>query len=163
MLLVMGLGLALATATAVEGVPNEKPMAGASSAMSVEPMRKVAVEPPADAFATQTWQLFELQAGPDVAPIQPTALITLQFDAAAGRVSGSGGCNRYFAGATVRNQMLTVFAIGATRMACPPPAMAEESAYFAALERATGYQIEDGVLTLTLADGGWLRYRKLLD
>ena len=115
------------------------------------------------AFAAQTWRLFELQAGPDSTPTQPNSPITLQFDAVAGRVSGTGGCNRYFAGAVVRDRKLTISAIGATRMACPAPAMAEESGYLAALERATSYLVEDEVLTLTLAGGGWLRYRKLLD
>ena len=116
----------------------------------------------ADSFAAQTWRLFELQAGPDAAPNQPNALITLQFHPPAGRSQWLGRLQPLFRRGRVGDRKLTVSAIGA-RMACPPPAMAEESAYFAALERATGYQIEDGVLTLTLADDGWLRYRKLLD
>ena len=148
MMLVVGLGLALTAAIPVERVVRKNPAAEASSA---------------DSFAAQTWRLFELQVGPDSAPTQPNAPITLQFDAVAGRVSGTGGCNRYFAEAVVRDRKLTISAIGATRMACPAPAMAEESAYLAALERATGYLVEDEVLTLTLAGGGWLRYRKLLD
>ena len=60
-------------------------------------------------------------------------------------------------------QQLAVSGIGATRMACPPPAMTEESAYLAALAQVTGYSVEGDALTLTLADGGRLRYRELLD
>ena len=60
-------------------------------------------------------------------------------------------------------QQLAVSGIGATRMACPPPAMTEESAYLAALATVTGYLVEADALTLTLADGGRLRYRELLD
>ena len=78
-------------------------------------------------------------------------------------MAGKGGCNRYFGGAALTGQQLAVSEIGATRMACPPPAMTEESAYFAALERVTGYLVEGDALTLTLADGGRLRYRELLD
>jgi heat shock protein HslJ len=128
-----------------------------------EQIRKVAVEPPADPFAGETWRLFELQATAEAAPLLPVSLITLQLDAPAGKVTGKGGCNRYFGGVTLAGQRLTLSGIGATRMACPPPAMTEENAYFGALERVTGYAVEGDVLTLTLADGGRLRYRELLD
>jgi heat shock protein HslJ len=117
----------------------------------------------ADPFAGKVWRLFELQASADAAPLRPESLITLQLDARAGKVSGKGGCNHYFGGAVVIGQQLAVSGIGATRMACPPPAMAEEGAYLAALARVTGYAVEGDALTLTLAEGGRLRYRELLD
>ena len=41
--------------------------------------------------------------------------------------------------------------------------MTEESAYLAALALVTGSSVEEDALTLTLADGGRLRYRELLD
>ncbi len=149
----------------VDAIPVSNPPADESSLRTVlrEQIRMVAVEPPADPFAGKVWRLFELQASADAAPLQPESLITLQVDAPGGKVSGKGGCNRYFGTAVLTGRQLAVSGIGATRMACPPPAMTEESAYLAALERVTGYSVEEDALTLTLADGGRLRYRELLD
>ena len=48
-------------------------------------------------------------------------------------------------------------------MACPPPAMEEEHAFFAALARIEGYTVDEDRLTLALAGGGELRFRELLD
>lgn len=135
----------------------------ATRAVPIEQGRQVAAEAPAEPFHGKVWRLFELQAAPDAAPMQPSAMITLEIDAAAGRASGKGGCNRYFGGMTLSGTQLSVSGIGATQMACPPPAMDEEAAYLSALERVTGYQIEGDVLTLTLVGGGRLRYRELLD
>lgn len=128
-----------------------------------EQVHTVAVESPADPFHGRVWRLFELQATPDAAPMHPSVPITLEIDTEAGQASGKGGCNRYFGGITLAGTQLSVTGIGATQMACPPPAMDEEVAYLAVLERVTGYAIDDDVLTLTLVGGGRLRYRELLD
>lgn len=149
----------------VEEIAMPNPPADASSVRTVlvEQVRKVAVEPPADPFLGKVWRLFELQAAADAVPMHPTVPITLAIDSGAGRASGKGGCNRYFAGVTLAGTQLAMAGIGATQMACPPPAMKEEAAYLAALERVTGYAVDNDVLTLTLAGGGRLRYRELLD
>lgn len=126
-------------------------------------VRKVAVESPVDPFQGKVWRLFELVAAAGGAPMHPSVPITLEVDAATGQVSGKGGCNRYFAGAKLAGTQFTLAGIGSTQMACPPPAMDEEAAYLAALERVTGYAVEGDVLTLTLMGGGQLRYRELLD
>jgi heat shock protein HslJ len=72
-----------------------------------------------------------------------------------GRVTGSGGCNRYFgpyerAGAAIR-----IGPLAGTRMACPePPGAAEqEAAFLAAMERATTWSIREDRLELRAADG----------
>ena len=64
---------------------------------------------------------------------------------------------------TLTGTQLSLSGIGATQMACPPPAMDEEAVYLAALERVTGYAVDGRVLSLTLVGGGRLRYRELLD
>ena len=127
------------------------------------PVHMVAVGSQADPFHGRVWRLFELQVTPDVAPMHPSVPITLEIDTATGQASGKGGCNRYFGGIALAGTQLSVSGIGATQMACPPPAMDEEAAYLAALERVTGYAVDGDVLSLTLVGGGRLRYRELLD
>jgi len=101
------------------------------------------------------WTLTEL--GWDQ-PVPEGVDITLVFED--GKVSGNGGCNRYFGG--VSSEVpgeLTFSAMGATRMACEEPAMGFEQRYLAALSTASQYSFiacrlavscvtEDGVVTL---------------
>ena len=45
----------------------------------------------------------------------------------------------------------------------PPPAMDEERAFFDAIGRTQGYAVDEHGLTLTLSDGGVMRFRELID
>jgi heat shock protein HslJ len=130
-----------------------------------EMVRKVAVEPPADPFAGKVWRLVELQAAAAGPALRPDALITLAIDTPGGRASGKGGCNNWFATAAVAGRNLKLTGMGATMMACEPPALAEERAFLDALGRVQGYEVaDDGLgLTLTLAGGGRLRFGQLID
>jgi len=95
-------------------------------------------------LAGQTWiRTDDEQAAPHPA--------TLRFDDA--RITGHAGCNRFFADVAHAGARLRIGAIGATRMMCPPPAMATERSLFAALERASAYRRDDGALTLLDANG----------
>ena len=74
---------------------------------------------------------------------------TIQFSTE--RLSGSAGCNRYFAGYQLKNGYdLTIERIVATEMACPDPVgiMQQEDTYLQLLSRAKAYYIRDGQLTL---------------
>lgn len=79
---------------------------------------------------------------------------TLVFDRA-GRVSGSGGCNRFSGPVEVGAGSIRFGALAATRMACPPPGMEQEDRYFAALARSERWRVDaDGRLVLMDAAGG---------
>lgn len=88
-----------------------------------------------------------------VSPLLDTEL-TAAFGAD-GQVSGSAGCNRYFASFSVEGQTIKIGAPGATRMFCGEPAglMEQESQFLKALESAATYRISGGTLTLFTADG----------
>lgn len=80
--------------------------------------------------------------------VRPSDRITLGFDAA-GRVAGSSGCNRWFAGYQLTGESLTIRQSGATMMMCNGPAMAQERQFFAAIAQVTGFDIDDsGALVL---------------
>jgi heat shock protein HslJ len=88
---------------------------------------------------------------------------TLQF--ADGRIWGRSGCNRYSGGVTLTAETpasgaLVLGPVMSTRMACPGRADQIETAFLAALEVVTGYQIgPDGMLTLTAAGAPVIRAR----
>ena len=109
------------------------------------------------ALLAGTWRVASL-GGADV----PAGVeITLAFDAAAGRVSGRGGCNRFSGPFSLSGEGLAVGPLGMTRMACPGPAMAQEQAFAAAIEGVTGFAIgEDGALRLLAGDAEALLARR---
>lgn len=76
-----------------------------------------------------------------------------------GTVTGSTGCNRFTAPYTLDGDSLGLAAVVSTRMACPPPKDAVESAYLAAFEQVAAWRIEgDELVLLDADDGELLRY-----
>ncbi len=71
------------------------------------------------------------------------------------QVTGTAGCNNYFASYERTDSTLEVGQIGATRMMCSDPEgiMEQESGYLALLESANTYQIEAGRLKVQNASG----------
>jgi len=91
------------------------------------------------------WVLAEL--GWDQA-VADGAEITLGFQD--DRVTGKGGCNRYFGSVNAAAPgELRFSGMGATRMACPEPAMETEQRYLSALAGASRYSFLAGRLVLS--------------
>lgn len=72
-----------------------------------------------------------------------------------GKVTGSGGCNRFFAQAEVDGDKIKIGKAGATMMACAEALVDQERKFFAALEKAATFRIcgEQGKLFLVDANG----------
>ncbi len=106
-------------------------------------------------FESQPWVLVSgIDLPADVAVSAPSAT----FDA--GTVAGSTGCNRYTAAYTVDGDSLEIGQIASTRIACPPPADAIETAYVEALGQVSAWRTEDDELVLVGADDDeLLRYQ----
>lgn len=85
-------------------------------------------------------------AGAESEPL-PGTEITLRLEE--GQLSGSAGCNNYFADYTVEGATLTLGPAGSTRMAC-------EAEFLAALEKVASYQTRLETLSLYDAEGGLL-------
>jgi putative lipoprotein len=68
-------------------------------------------------------------------PVIDNSASTITFEAA-GRVTGRGGCNRYFGTAAIEDERLSFGPLGATKMACPPALMDQERRFFGVLARA---------------------------
>lgn len=109
-----------------------------------------------------TWRLvgFETDSGPLPAAEAPATLeFPTQAEAGAGRLGGSGGCNRYVAIYTLAGDRLSIGPLGSTRMMCGPERMAQEDRFFRALQLAERCELRDGELLIAYA-GGELRFAR---
>lgn len=86
--------------------------------------------------------------------------ITANFGAD-GEVSGSAGCNQYFATYAIAGKELTFAQLAFTEMACLEPAgvMEQEQAFLSALQGVQQFKLADGQLQLLTADGWLLTFR----
>jgi heat shock protein HslJ len=99
-------------------------------------------------LAGTTWSL----AGLNGLPLPEKVQVTAEFGSD-GTVSGSAGCNTYSGSYTLDGGSITIGSLASTEMACPEPQMAAETAYLAALGKATAWTIDaEGKLSLAGAD-----------
>ncbi|NWG54429.1 MAG: META domain-containing protein [Hydrogenophilaceae bacterium] len=86
------------------------------------------------------WRLAAIDGAP---PSGEAPTIAFEGD----RVAGFAGCNRYFAAIEQDPNVARYFTgIGATRMACPEPAMSLETRFLARLGETMSVRVVDGVL-----------------
>jgi heat shock protein HslJ len=97
----------------------------------------------------------------DQLPVLPDVPTSLRF--ADGRVSGTGGCNRFSGSYTTTGGDLVFGAVAATQMACAEPQMAQETKLFSLLKGkvSTRYTV-DGGLILTNESGQRATFRQVI-
>ncbi|HSD95342.1 MAG TPA: META domain-containing protein [Syntrophales bacterium] len=81
-----------------------------------------------------------------------------------GKISGSGGCNRYFGGWGIlegTKDTIRIWRTGSTKMACQDPVMTQEYGYLEELSRVSSFAIEGRELRLYFNEGrGVLRFTR---
>ena len=87
----------------------------------------------------------------DGTPVKNKTESTINFEDAT-RVTGSGGCNRFFGTAELSGQALEVGPLGTTRMACPDTIMNQEHRFLKALESVRRYRVDDATDLLYLSN-----------
>ena len=102
------------------------------------------------------WQVESIDRG----GIVDRSIATLDFREA-GRLAGSGSCNRYFGGVTREGSELTIGGVGSTLMACVEALMSQERRFFAALEATRRYEVQSDNRLLLLDESGDERIRAL--
>ncbi|GAP97004.1 META domain-containing protein [Leptolyngbya sp. NIES-2104] len=75
------------------------------------------------------------------------AQTTLRFDST-NRLTGRGGCNQYFAEFQQQGNAFKVGAIGATKKACSPALMNQETRFFEALQQAQRVRLDGSFLLI---------------
>ncbi len=104
--------------------------------------------PAAAASPRGSWLAEDIKGGGVIDRLQTT----LQLGAD-GKVTGTGGCNRYMGTATVKGDAITFGPMAGTRMACTPAVMDQENKFHAALETVRSWHIAQGLLFLRDASG----------
>ena len=89
----------------------------------------------------------------------PVAYRTPTIEFAGDRISGTGGCNRFFGGYAVSGEAISFTGVGATEMACEPVVMAQEAAFHTALGDARRFRREGESLILASSSGDVLVFR----
>lgn len=110
---------------------------------------------PGQGLRGTSWMVTEYDNGTGLDDILPGSEVTVAFGND-GRVTGSAGCNNYFAAYTTNTSGMSIkiVQVGLTRMLCQPAdAMVQEDNFITALKTANTYQIEGRHLTLRQADG----------
>ena len=95
------------------------------------------------------WRLGRyLDVAGELQPVIPATFIDARF--AAGKVSGSAGCNRYTGGYTSgqKNQLLFEGRMGSTRMACAQAVADQEQRYLGLLPAVGSREFRGGMLVL---------------
>lgn len=130
------------------------------------PSQTYAAEPPATTPAQKTdtptpseeatvnttpvgsWLLEDLGGGGVIDRVRTE--LTLDSD---GRISGSGGCNRFMGDGKLDGKTLTIGPLAGTRMACPPAVMEQEDRFLKTLEKVQGWRVDTAQKKLHLLDG----------
>lgn len=109
------------------------------------------------------WELKEYGPSGSLTPVLPETRVFAVFTPD-GKISGSGGCNRYFGGwAFVEGEpnILRIWRTGSTKMACPVPVMIQEHRFLEELGRASSYLTDGRELRLYYDSGkGVLRFSR---
>lgn len=99
---------------------------------------------PQASIATKEWKLVKMY-GEDFSKL--SSPVTLQFSEADHKVSGFGGCNRFFGSYEQTNSTLKISGLGSTKMYCQET-MAVEDKYFKALQEVQSHSLKQNTLYL---------------
>ncbi|WP_119387950.1 YbaY family lipoprotein [Taklimakanibacter lacteus] len=69
-----------------------------------------------------------------------------------GKITGSGGCNRFTGRATIAGENFTIGPVASTNMACSPAIMDQEQKFFAALREVRTWKVDPTRRKLALLD-----------
>jgi heat shock protein HslJ len=103
----------------------------------------------------KTWQLTAYADGEGNQVSVHAGTEVTAFFGGDGMITGSAGCNRYFAPYNLNGSGISVGPVGSTRMFCSTPegVMEQERAYLAALEEASLVSVQGDALTIRDGEG----------
>ena len=86
--------------------------------------------------------------------------ITATFNSTEGEVTGSAGCNTYWARYEVKGSELSISEMSWTEMACisPEGVMEQEQVFLSLLAKAQSFEVNDTTLTIFCSDGQQLYF-----
>jgi heat shock protein HslJ len=111
------------------------------------------VPPKQQPLVGTNWTLESFHTGDAVSSVLAGTKITAVFNKE-GSITGSAGCNQYFASYNVTGTSLQVSQVGSTKMACGAPGvMQQESSYLTLISQAKTFTLKGDRLTLADTKG----------
>jgi heat shock protein HslJ len=109
------------------------------------------------------WQLEAFyDAGGARTPAQTGTVVSLQFDAETGRITGNTGCNTYGGSFEISGERLPIGEMFMTKRACLEPSFNEQEKRFTeALQAAEKFKIEGDKLTIFTKTGEQLLFQRV--
>lgn len=104
----------------------------------------------------RTWMVQEMSVDGTMTAPAPENPPYAVFDN--GAIAGSSGCNNYTGGYDASGGSVAIGPLAATRMACIPELMAQETAYFGLLDQINRYNVSGDELVLSNGDTALIRY-----
>lgn len=102
---------------------------------------------------TGSWRLANMTTPGFPTPMLPSTDLTAEFSG--GRISGSGGCNRFNGSYTTKGNQLSIGPLASTFKACEESVMNQESTFLKALQAAERYEVtSDGLQIFYKTDEG---------
>ena len=125
-----------------------------SDANGIKILSFARIVPPApEPLVGTNWTLDSVYSGDAVSSVIAGTTITAVFGED-GSITGSAGCNRYFASYNMTGTSLSIGSAGSTKMYCTSPGvMQQEMTYLASLSRAAAFTITGNRLSLADANG----------
>ncbi|WAL62021.1 META domain-containing protein [Thermocoleostomius sinensis] len=131
-------------------------------AIAQAPSRNISLQMAQTSSIVGNWRLVNMTADNTPTPMVPSQGIELTADFADGRVTGSGGCNRFMGGYELDGDRLTISPLASTFKACEEPIMSQEIRYLNALQGAQRYELDDQeqltIVYQTEQESGVLRF-----
>jgi heat shock protein HslJ len=113
---------------------------------------------PAASLKETQWNLVELD-GAAVAAVSADAQPYIYLHDDSDKLTGSGGCNRFFGSFDLSGSSLEFHSVAQTLMVCPGASGEHESALQNALKLTTGYRINGNELELRVDDRVLARFQ----
>lgn len=108
-----------------------------------------------------SWRLANMTEGNFPTPMLPVSSTELTATFSEGKISGSGGCNRFMGSYKVDADQLNIGQLASTFKACEQSIMNQEFKFLKALQAAQRYEVNDQGLTIyyqTEEGAGVLRF-----
>lgn len=133
--------------------------AGTDSPKSTQPAPAENESKPAKPTLHGSWELEKVYGAKEpFKMLFPGKIPTLTFDQRSSTLNGNNGCNQYNGPFTLRNGVLGIGDLMATKMFCEG---VKEQLYMTTLKMANGYTFEADKLVLTLDGEGLMAFRPI--
>ncbi len=142
-------------------IPTPSPTPTPTPTYTPIPTPTVILPPIIHSFENKTWELNGYGTTAILQSPIPGKSVTVRFESASNKVSGSAGCNSYSGSYTKTHNQLSISGVIATMMYCNIPSgiMNQEAKYLDALKAAYSYEVDSNKFIISCSGNRVLVFR----